>query len=148
MQLRLQSIFLASFFGFLFPNSALACDCEPLALVHEALTASTHVFSGKVIKQKEYKAPGVHQSYSERKYTFLIDKLWKGPKQKQITVRFPVKTEHCGLELALGKSYLVYAIGNPVPLSDACSRSIALDNKASKYDLRKLGKFTKIADPE
>lgn len=92
---------------------AAACTCERPKEAKEELAAASAVFAGKVVKIDGSK---VH---------FDVATLWKGPKQKRITVQNEQST--CMYGFKEGEEYVVYAQGTESnPATSVCSRTVSV----------------------
>jgi len=101
------------------PASAQACKCLPLSPL-EAFAQATAVFEGRVLSVSEVIAePAPH-----RDITLEAVRAWKGVEGERVTVRTPSDSAACGVELAVGASYFVYASPSDGTLSvSACGRT-------------------------
>jgi hypothetical protein len=114
---------LFAIFASLTNQRAMACDCARPGSPREELQRVDAVFSGEV------------SSVSREKIEFKVEKLWKGPRAKRISIRYEQST--CTYPFVLGKKYLVYAYGKEIFSTHICTRTKELD-KASD-DLKELG---------
>jgi hypothetical protein len=110
-------------FSSLTDQRALACDCARPGSPREELRRVDAVFSGEV------------SSVSREGIEFKVEKFWKGPRTKKISIRY----EQSGSTyvFVVGKKYLVYAFGKEILETSICTRTKELD-KASD-DLKELG---------
>jgi hypothetical protein len=118
----------------------LACSCAPPPPPKEALTASTAVFTGKVVAVDK---AGDFQIA----VTIEISGAYKGVKEKKVTVYTADNGASCGVGFTKGTSYLVYAReqmrGEEKVLgTNLCSRTTTLAN--AKDDLAELGEAPKV----
>jgi hypothetical protein len=125
--LSLATILLACYL--LGPISQLgyAFKCKPAGTPLEELKEAAAVFVGKVTK--------VDESGAARVTEFEVERYWKGPGRKVITVR---SGKHLyGYRFATGGRYLVYAYGKEEIETSRCSRTKGIESAA--YDLKELG---------
>jgi hypothetical protein len=102
---------------------AMACDCARPGSPREELQRVDAVFSGEV------------SSVTREKIEFKVEKIWKGPRAKRISIEY--EQSDCTYVFAVGKKYLVYASGKGVFSTSICTRTKELD-KASD-DLKEIG---------
>jgi hypothetical protein len=105
----------------------MACNCQRPGSPREELQRVDTVFSGEIINVSEG---------SRGKIEFKVEKFWKGPRAKRISIRRYEQSE-CAYPFVVGKKYLVYAYGKEILSTHVCTRTRDLD-KASD-DLRELG---------
>ena len=110
-------------FASLTDQRAMACVCVRPGSPREELQRVDAVFSGEV------------SSVSREKIEFKVEKFWKGPRAKRISIEYEQST--CTYVFAVGKKYLVYAYGSGIFSTSICTRTKELD-KASD-DLKELG---------
>ena len=101
----------------------MACDCARPGSPREELQRVDAVFSGEV------------SGVSREKIEFKVEKFWKGPRAKNISIRY--EQSDCTYAFVTGKKYLVYAYGKEIFSTSICARTKELD-KASD-DLKELG---------
>ncbi|HEY6404221.1 MAG TPA: hypothetical protein VI479_22560 [Blastocatellia bacterium] len=104
---------------------AIACDCAWPGTPREELQRVDAVFSGEVSSV----------SKEQGKIEFKVEKIWKGPLAKRISVRY--EQSDCTYLFVVGKKYLVYAYGKEIFETSKCGRTKEFD-KASD-DLKELG---------
>jgi hypothetical protein len=127
--LALIAIFLA-----VTPRPVLACSGATLSF-WDAYTASTEIFSGRVIK--------VEKATDTLNVTFQVLRSWKGSADQHIIVSTASQTTACGIpfEGTEKNEYLVYAYGNADQLyTHAFSRTVP--HAAAGADLLKLNIIT------
>jgi hypothetical protein len=126
---------------FLIPAWGIAqtCDCLPVASARDALLTSTHVFVGTVLEKNRFSVRSVADDYKEFKVKMHVKRVWKGEIGKTITVRTPAQSESCGFDFRKGQSYLVYGIGDPMPIVTLCSRSASRESGRVASDKIQLG---------
>lgn len=122
-----------------FPRTAAACDCIPTSASSEGLKTSTLVFAGTVLEKTRVSIPQVHEDYKEFRIKFHVKRYWKGDPAKVIELRTPASPKGCGFDFRKGQSYLVYAVGEFVPLVTTCTRTILLSSSRSENDQLYLG---------
>jgi hypothetical protein len=110
-------------FSSLTDQRALACSCARPGNPREELRRRDAVFSGEVT------------SINREKIEFKVEKFWKGPRAKKVSIRY--EQSDCTYVFVTGKKYLVYAFGKEILETDICTRTKELD-KASD-DLKELG---------
>ena len=116
---------------------AAACKCK-FPTVEEGKEGAVAVFEGRVTKlEDEAKVEGGPPP--SKRITFQLVRTWKTLEdQEQVTLRTNESSASCGYTFELGKSYLVYAGGEPGALSaSSCSRTRPM-SEASE-DLGVLG---------
>ena len=102
---------------------AMACSCARPGSPGEELRRVDAVFSGEV------------SSVNRERIEFKVEKIWKGPRAKRISIKYELST--CTYVFVVGKKYLVYAYGKGIFSTSICTRTKELD-KASG-DLKELG---------
>jgi len=112
-------------FASLTDHQAMACGCQQSGSPREELKRVDAVFSGEVI------------NVNWEKIEFKVEKIWKGPRTKRISVKHRDERSDCTYVFVVGKKYLVYAYGKKIYSTHVCTRTKGLD-KAS-YDLNELG---------
>jgi hypothetical protein len=110
-------------FASLADQRAMACDCAQPGGPREELQRHDAVFSGEVT------------SKNREKIEFKVEKFWKGPRAKKISIRY--EQSDCTYVFVVGKKCLVYAYGKEIFSTSICTRNKELD-KASD-DLKELG---------
>jgi hypothetical protein len=120
--------------------AVFACKCRPPAPPKDALAESFAVFTGKVTSVEK---AGEFQIA----VTLKVRGVWKGVKDKEVTLYTANHSAACGVEFKEGVEYLVYADqqknGDRVALStNSCTRTRSLDNAAE--DLKELGAGVKM----
>ena len=110
-------------FSSLTDQRALACSCARPGSPREELRRVDAVFSGEV------------RSVNRERIEFKVEKIWKGPRAKRISIKYELST--CTYVFVEGKKYLVYAYGKEIFSTHVCTRTKELD-KASG-DLKELG---------
>ena len=110
------------------PNTPVEAKCA-VASVKSAFQRSKAVFAGEVIAEEK--------EGDIKKYTFRVDKFWKGDGAKQVDI-FVYQTARYQPPFREGGQFLVYAHDVDGQLSVArCSRNKLLTN--AEDDLRELG---------
>jgi hypothetical protein len=112
-------------FASLTDQRAMACGCQGPGSPREELKRVDAVFSGEV------------SNANREKIEFKVEKIWKGPRTKRISVKHGNERSDCTYVFVVGKKYLVYAYGKEIFSTHVCTRTKELD-KAS-YDLNELG---------
>lgn len=145
MKKILLTIFLSSLLFFTGADSVSACSCVQPSSPSEELQKSSAVFMGTVVNidssrlQKAKRQIGLGSSMDPVEVTFDVSKSWKGPKNKNITVKTARSSASCGYNFEQGKEYLVYANESDEGLNvSLCSRT-SLASEAEE-DVSKLGK--------
>ncbi|HUR99847.1 MAG TPA: hypothetical protein VMZ26_17410 [Pyrinomonadaceae bacterium] len=149
------------FAALLFPAAAKACVCDTPDTVEKAFAESTAIFTAKYIgseyrkglksqaAEMDAEVTGKRVEYEVLVHKFEVSRWWKGGASVVAVlvsdhVRMPDGGEmisDCDLGFEEGKSYLIYAYGNPNELSSgACTRTKSLKRAAT--DLRDLKKLT------
>jgi hypothetical protein len=99
--------------GWIGTSPAAACKCEKPKEAREELAVSTAVFAGKVIK------------IEGNQVQFDVATLWKGPRQKRITV--VNELSDCMFSFKEGEEYVVYTNGTESnPATSVCTRTIGV----------------------
>lgn len=126
----------------LFPeNKAFACSCA-MGSATEKLERSEAVFVGKVIGKGGTKR---FEHGRLRKYTFEVDRAWKGVSNKRITIySYDGGSDSCGYEFKRNRSYLVYSYqGNEEVLqTNLCSGNIPISQAQAQDEIQQLGATT------
>jgi hypothetical protein len=113
------------------PTSARACSCAPLPEPKGAAEGADAVFIATVT------SIDVHQI--NREVHLKVASAWKGAKCGELVLTTGLNDADCGFAFQEGKSYLVYAYGEPGKLATGlCTRTRPL-SKADE-DLAALGK--------
>ncbi|MBS1786433.1 MAG: hypothetical protein JST85_01850 [Acidobacteria bacterium] len=112
-------------------KSVLACDCMRLQAASEELKRSSAVFVGVVT---------VANRADQLVVQFQVERAWKGPRTKKLTLRMPVNS--CNFGFKVGEKYLVYAEGGKVLSTSICSRTKRYDQATA--DLSVLGEGKKV----
>src|SRR5262245_37621595 len=112
-------------FSSLTDQRAMACGCQRAGSPREELQRVDAVFSGEV------------SDVNREKIEFKVEKIWKGPRTKRISVKHGYEQSDCTYVFVVGKKYLVYAYGKKIFSTHVCTPTKELD-KAS-YDLNELG---------
>jgi hypothetical protein len=120
-------------------ENLLACDCWPVASAHEALKSSTLVFEGEVVQLQRFGLDTLKAEYKEFAVKLRKIKVWKGSSDDYYIVRTPAEKSDCGFEFKMGESYVVYAVGSPIPLVTKCSRTAPSNSQGAKSDTIQLG---------
>ena len=125
---------------FALPRPCAACECVAPGPPEQELGKATAVFRGRVAE-----VSGTRGGTAERRVTFEVSEVWKGPAARELVVGSGVGT--CGYEFTRNDEYIVYAYGDgPSALStDLCRRIRPIANAGE--DLRALGPGTAIAAP-
>lgn len=120
------------------------CGCDPISTIVEAKSASTFVMMVDILEKTRIVNPNIYDGYSEFLLKVRVRRYWKGDAKRIMTIRVPEKKEDCALNLELGKSYLVYAVGKNVPLILSCSRTSLLSSNQAEADMVQLGENYKV----
>lgn len=130
MKKILLTIFLFSALFFAGAGSVSACSCVRPGSPIEELEKSDAVFAGTVVNidipslQKAKQQFGLGSSMDSVEVTFNVSEVWKGPKNKTITIKTARSSASCGYNFEQGKEYFVYANENDKDLSvSLCSRT-------------------------
>jgi hypothetical protein len=121
------------------PAVGFACDCWPVSNANDAIKSSTQIFEAEVIQMKRFPIEKLGKDYKEFAVKMRIIKVWKGPIDDYIIVRTPAEKENCGFKFEIQKSYIVYALGGPIPLVTRCSRTAESDSVNAVNDRKYLG---------
>ena len=70
------------------------------------------------------------------RYTFRVDSVWKGDREREATVVVPAASSSCGRRFTIGEKYLVYAESGGV--ASSCARVQRLRDATA--DLKVLGR--------
>ncbi len=98
------------------PDRADACSCREPPPPTDALTKSSAVFEGKIVR--------VDRGSDESTAHIEVLRTWKGAATTPIRVSSAGTDSLCGVEFQTGKKYLIYATGGPDSLSThLCSRT-------------------------
>jgi hypothetical protein len=112
--------------GVLTPSTH-AYKCKPLRSPLEELKEADAVFVGRATRVKEEKSDWI--TY------FEVDRYWKGPSKRTITVR---SGKHLyGYKFMAGRKYLVYAFGKDELETSRCNRTKSVEE--AKLDLKEIG---------
>jgi hypothetical protein len=124
------------------PNKAYACSCA-VGNTAEKLERSSAVFEGKVID----KGGTIKVEHNRlRKYTFEVERAWKGVNKKRITIySYDGDSASCGFEFNKNETYLVYSyLGDDELLqTNLCSGNLPIS--LAKDEIAQLGEGTKIS---
>ena len=121
------TILIACIFLGLTCQVAQAYRCKPTGTPLEEMKEAAAVFVGKVKKANEVGTVRITE--------FEVERYWKGPGTKSITVR---SGKHLyGYRFAPGQKYLVYASGKDELETSRCSRTRGIASAA--FDLKELG---------
>ena len=112
-------------FASLTDQRAMACGCQRSGSPREELQRADAVFSGEVSK------------VNSEKIEFNVEKVWKGPRTKRISVKHGYEQSECTYVFVVGKKYLVYAYGKKIFSTHVCTRTKELGNASD--DLKELG---------
>ncbi len=94
--------------------SSFACECKLPASNEEALKASTFAFVGTCIQlNTNWMSGGM-------KYSFNVEKSWKGGTDKFMIVNAPFVNECGGMKFEVGKRYLVFVDKKFSPKTNRC----------------------------
>lgn len=105
-----------------YSSPAFACSCTEPPPPAEAFEKADAVFSGKVVEIK--KEISNQMSSAQRiPVKFDVQKVWKGPAEKTITISTALSSASCGYEFEYGKTYLVYAYGDESLQTSLCTRT-------------------------
>ena len=119
-------LIVCSFLGII-SQVAHAYRCKPLGTPLEELKEAAAVFVGKV-KQVNEEGPA-------RITEFEVERYWKGPSRKTITVRSGKALY--GYRFTRDQKYLVYAYGKDELETSRCSRTKSIESATN--DLKQLG---------
>lgn len=126
-------------------NTANAqCGCDPISTIIEAKSASSFVMMVDVLEKTRIINPNIYDGYSEFILKVRVRRYWKGDAKRIMTIRVPENKDDCALNIELGESYLVYAVGKNVPLILSCSRTSLLSSDQAKADMIQLGENFKV----
>jgi len=118
------------FISQLISRPVLACDCPAPESPKKEVKKATAVFVGEVITDTD---KNLNRTWIE----FKVERFWKGPKTKKITVNSGWGSD-CVYLFKSGKKYLIYAYGSELMVgSRGCTRTTDLDSAAA--DLKELG---------
>ncbi|MGI0090021.1 MAG: hypothetical protein ACREAF_06730, partial [Nitrosopumilaceae archaeon] len=120
-------------------QSAHACSCVAPAPPKESLEKSDAVFLGRVVEIKK-DLSNIVSSAQLIPVKFEVQRVWKGPAEKTITVSTALSSASCGYEFQEGETYLVYAYGKESLQTGLCTRTQLFVDVYE--DLRALGAGT------
>ena len=94
------------------PQCGYACSCAGFEgsqreVVERALSNSSAVFSGEVVKVEE--GPPLPEYGRSSMVTMRASEVWKGPQRETLEVSAPRIDAACGYPFKEGQEYLVYA---------------------------------------
>jgi MYXO-CTERM domain-containing protein len=114
------------------PKPAAACSCVPPPPPAESLEASAAVFEAEV------KALAQPDDPPWVRATMRVIRAWKGASSPEVTVITAASSAACGLELAVGDRWLIYASEVDGELhAGLCSRSAV--SRSAEADFSALG---------
>ena len=126
-------------------NTASAeCGCNPISTIVEAKSASSFVMMVDILEKTRIKNPNIYDDYSEFILKVRVRRYWKGDAKRIMTIRVPEHKNDCAVNLELGESYLIYAVGTNVPLVLSCSRTMPISSNQAKNDMMHLGENYKV----
>jgi hypothetical protein len=143
--LVLGSITCASCPCVILPGEDLA---RPATLIPRAYRTADVVFAGRVMRVDTLATRTVHLSAESAtralviadtiRYEVAVGEIWKGAVGRNVPVLVSAASSDCGVDLAVGESYLVYAYERARVLSvDACARVTPLSD--ASVDQQQLG---------
>ncbi len=77
-------------------------QCAPTGTPRDELARSDSVFSGRVVEFEIKDNSEVH-------IIFCVDNIWKGPKGSKYRIRTCPRSNCCGFNFEVGKTYMVYS---------------------------------------
>ncbi len=125
---------LTIFFSFLLGiTQVLACSCAPTLDPLTSKERATAVFVGQVT---EIKSPKIFSGSTDNlSITFNVSGSWKGPNFQTLKIHTPASSAACGVNLELGKEYLVYAQGPEDFLQiNLCDRLIEISDAYDDFN--------------
>jgi hypothetical protein len=129
----------------LLPHSVQASHCRHR---EDDLLEADVIFSGRVTKVERVNEQKLLSGLTyEQIVTFRVQNTWKGTLQSQVVVRGGPSIGRdcgvggCGYTFKHGRSYLVFAYGDPANdvSADICSRTALLSSREARQDLAALG---------
>lgn len=114
------------------PRAAWACRCAMKRPPQEAFAAATAVFCGRCVS--------VEQVNYVKRYTFKVDRIWKGDLGRRVVVHTSLDGAACGSTFPTDgyTTFLVYCGGPAEQLhTNICTRNALLS--AADEDVRALG---------
>jgi hypothetical protein len=109
------------------PVGQAAYKCKESGSPHQELEKARAVFIGKVAKINEGGPTIIVE--------FLVEKIWKGPSSKRITVH--TGKSLYGYGFTKSEKYLIYAYGEKQLETSRCSRTQSVES--ASFDLKELG---------
>lgn len=92
----------------LFPVSSFACSCAGGLPIEKYCASTDGIFSGKVILAKTIDPDGVMSQDEYVEYVFEVSQWYKAKGAAYAVVRSSAWGNLCGLNLEMGKSYLLW----------------------------------------
>ncbi len=124
-----------------FPSGSVAhaCSCAPNEPPTAALDRAGAVFAGRVAVLEQPGGTLIDvMSMEPMTLRFDVDRTWKGPVSRSLTVKTAPNGAVCGYAFQTSEEYLVYALATEADLwVSLCSRTIPLAQAAE--DLAALG---------
>lgn len=115
--------------GLIVPLGA-SCSCLQQS-PEQAINMSSAVFSGTVTET-------VSRPSGRVAVTIGVDTVWKGEVSRTMVVTTPGSSAACGYNFGEGRSYLVYANGDP-PSVSLCSRTAPIQQASDDLDVLGAG---------
>ena len=122
---------------------ALACTCAQPRDPQQGLAASDAVFRGYAERFELVTRPHV----GDRKATFRVETVWKGPQRQRLEVFTAIDEGACGSDFIAGHTYLVYAKQREGALTTSiCTRTVGSRQDPIQFrnDVEALGPGTAI----
>jgi len=109
LDIRLLAIaFVLGFAASFAPSAALACECAVVS-ASDHVARSQVIFSGKVIERRQSE-PAFAGAEPGTEFVFEVDRIWKGPTTKMVTVSVPTtEGSLCGYDFKVGWTGVVFA---------------------------------------
>jgi len=111
-------------------NDSFACACIGPGTAREGLKRANSVFLGRVV------------AVNEDKFTFDVERVWKGASSRQIVVRDWHAGTDCAFNFKLGTRYVVFAVniqdeGKTILIGDVCNWTSTFP--AARAVIRQIG---------
>jgi hypothetical protein len=125
---------------------SIACTCmhlrgDPAA----AFTASSAVFSGKVLEITEGESAMPASGVKELTVKFRVEKSWKLVRKDEVMVLTVNTGNLCGFTFKVGERYLVYGLGGGNKfMTDICTRTTGLIGAAEDLEYLKSKPLLKV----
>ena len=97
------------------------------------------MFEGEVLQIKRFSVEKLGKDYKEFAVKMRIVNVWKGPVEDYVIVRTAADENDCGFKFENGSSYVVYAIGGPIPHVTKCTRTSESNSTTAENDKKFLG---------